>query len=188
MREELYGWIRSLAVFYIVFTSILHLVPNKKYDRYVRFFMGMILILMMSAPVFALLGKSEELMKNFSGNYLLEDGRREQMELENLQKLYLMRGVAYELEEKVMESLKKQGITPADVEISIEGEQVSAVIYLEKEPDEDQERRIADGMWEACELRSGEFEIKIQGNEQEAVGGASASGTAAGRGGASGIR
>ena len=42
MKEELYTWIKNLAVFYILFTAILHLVPNGKYERYVRFFMGLL--------------------------------------------------------------------------------------------------------------------------------------------------
>ena len=40
VKEELYMWIRNLAVFYILFTALLHLVPDGKYQRYVRFFYG----------------------------------------------------------------------------------------------------------------------------------------------------
>ena len=47
MKKELYLWIRNLAVFYIFFTAVLNLVPDKKYEKYVRFFMGLLLIFMM---------------------------------------------------------------------------------------------------------------------------------------------
>ena len=42
MKKELYLWIRNLAVFYIFFTAVLNLVPDKKYEKYVRFFMGLL--------------------------------------------------------------------------------------------------------------------------------------------------
>ena len=50
MKEELYLWIRNLAVFYIFFTAVLNLIPDQKYEKYVRFFMGLLLIFMMSTP------------------------------------------------------------------------------------------------------------------------------------------
>ena len=65
MKEELYQWVRNMAVFYILFTAILNLVPDKKYEKYVRFFMGLLLIFMMSTPIFSLFGKGQELTGNF---------------------------------------------------------------------------------------------------------------------------
>ena len=61
MKEELYLWIRNLAVFYIFFTAVLNLIPDQKYEKYVRFFMGLLLIFMMSTPIFSILGKGSEL-------------------------------------------------------------------------------------------------------------------------------
>ena len=54
MKEELYLWIRNLAVFYIFFTAVLNLIPDQKYEKYVRFFMGLLLIFMMSTPIFSI--------------------------------------------------------------------------------------------------------------------------------------
>ena len=34
MKEELYLWIRNLAVFYIFFTAVLNLIPDQKYEKY----------------------------------------------------------------------------------------------------------------------------------------------------------
>ena len=47
MKENLYAWIKNLAVFYLLFTMVLHLVPAGKYEKYVRFFMGLLLILIL---------------------------------------------------------------------------------------------------------------------------------------------
>ena len=76
MKEELYQWIWNLAVFYILFTAILHLAPDGKYEKYVRFFMGLLLIFMMSTPVFALFGKGQELAGNFQMFMKKRTGRK----------------------------------------------------------------------------------------------------------------
>ena len=68
MKEIVYQWVKNLAVFYILLTVVLHLIPDKKYDRYVRHFMGLLLIVMMSAPVFMLLGKSGKIIESFQMN------------------------------------------------------------------------------------------------------------------------
>ena len=70
MKEELYLWIRNLAVFYIFFTAVLNLVPDQKYEKYVRFFMGLLLIFMMSTPIFSILGKGSESAESLSGERL----------------------------------------------------------------------------------------------------------------------
>lgn len=72
MREEFYQWMKNLAVFYILFTAVLHFVPDKKYERYIRSFMGLLLIYMLCTPVVAVLGKSGELLQSFSSNYRQE--------------------------------------------------------------------------------------------------------------------
>ena len=84
MREEFYQWMKNLAVFYILFTAVLHLVPDKKYERYIRSFMGLLLIYMLCTPVVAVLGKSGELLQSFSSNYRQEKNLLEQKEAESL--------------------------------------------------------------------------------------------------------
>ena len=73
MKEELYLWIRNLAVFYIFFTAALNLIPDQKYEKYVRFFMGLLLIFMMSTPIFSILGKGSELTESFLDNFSEEN-------------------------------------------------------------------------------------------------------------------
>ena len=44
MKEAFYQWVKTLAVFYILFSAVLHLIPDPKYERYIRSFMGLLLI------------------------------------------------------------------------------------------------------------------------------------------------
>ena len=77
MKEELYLWIRNLAVFYIFFTAVLNLIPDRQYEKYVRFFMGLLLIFMMSTPMFSILGKGPELTESFLNNFSEENKEKE---------------------------------------------------------------------------------------------------------------
>ena len=124
MKEELYQWVRNMAVFYILFTAILNLVPDKKYEKYVRFFMGLLLIFMMSTPIFSLFGKGQELTGNFQVYLSRENKAKEEKELENLQKAYLEKGYETELGKKIQETLQKKGIEIQGVKVNIEGEQI----------------------------------------------------------------
>ena len=110
MKEELYLWIRNLAVFYIFFTAVLNLIPDRQYEKYVRFFMGLLLIFMMSTPMFSILGKGPELTESFLNNFSEENKEKELREFQNLQKVYLEKGCELELEQKIRETLEKRGI------------------------------------------------------------------------------
>lgn len=186
MKAELYQWMEGLALFYILLNMLLYLVPDKKYERYVRLFMGLLLIFMMTAPVFSFLGKGQELAESFSAHYLGEAARMEAQELENLRQAYLVKGYEKELEKKILEALQKKGIEPLGVEVHIEGERAAAELTLEREPDEKQKGGIADVLMEAGGIGEGDFEIKIPGYGAKTVGGSSAFGTPSGSDGSSG--
>ena len=180
MREEFYQWMKNLAVFYILFTAVLHLVPDKKYERYIRSFMGLLLIYMLCTPVVAVLGKSGELLQSFSSNYRQEKNLLEQKEAEDLQAFYLYQGYVNELAEKIRESLDGTGIKTVDAAVNIEGEKVSAVVYAQEEPTEEEERRIYNELREKFGIEKKDCRILAEGNEETAMGGDSSSGASSG--------
>lgn len=187
MKEELYGWMRSLAVFYILLTCILHLVPDEKYQRYIRFFMGLVLTVMLCAPVFSIFGASRDLLGTFQVQYEEEELLRQQREWENIQAVYLWHGYEAEMERQIREALGARGIYPRKTEVSYDGAQVEAVLWFDAEPDENRKGEIADGLMEACGIGEGAYEIKILESGEAAVAGDPSAGTAAGGGAASGV-
>lgn len=46
MRTELYQWMKSLAFFHVLTTALLHILPDKRYEQYIRLFMGLLLVLL----------------------------------------------------------------------------------------------------------------------------------------------
>ncbi len=73
MLEEIYGWIQNISVYLIVTAAIMHAIPGREYEKYVRFFSGLVLILLLFTPLLKLTGK-EEIFENIyrSNEYELD--------------------------------------------------------------------------------------------------------------------
>mgnify|MGYP000603786593 CR=1 FL=1 len=165
MKEELYLWIRNLAVFYIFFTAVLNLIPDQKYEKYVRFFMGLLLIFMMSTPIFSILGKGSELTESFLDNFSEENREKELREFQNIQKVYLEKGYELELEQKIRETLEKRGIEVYKVKVNIEGEDAQAEILLKKKISQEEKRGIADELVEEWGINENRIHIQTAKDE-----------------------
>ncbi len=163
MREEIYRWTENLAVFYILFTAALHLIPDQKYERYVRSFMGLLLILMLCTPVFSFFGKGDELMENFQIRYNMESQALMEAEAENLQEICLNEGYEEALEQKIKRSLEGTGINIYDVAVHIEGERAEVVLYTKEEITEQQERGMEDALWSACGIKREDWQVQTTG-------------------------
>ena len=56
----LYEWIENIAVYMVIITVAMQMVPNNSYKKYIRFFTGLILIIMMSGPILKIFGMEQE--------------------------------------------------------------------------------------------------------------------------------
>mgnify|MGYP002225013915 CR=1 FL=1 len=72
MRQEIYQWMKDLAFFMCLLRRSCIFCRIKRYEQYVRLFMGLLLILLICTPVFAVVGKSQELLEGFRKNYSQE--------------------------------------------------------------------------------------------------------------------
>ena len=182
MKEEITGLVRNLAVFYIIFTSVIQLVPNKKYERYVRNFMALLLIYMVCTAVFSIMGKTAQITEAFSEEYQklhFHDAveRLDQQQGQELQLFYLNREYEKEIQKRILEILENTGIKQAEVTVHIEGENLSVVICLQKNITEEQERRLEDALWQEFEIGKEKYQIITGGNGKTAMDTAAASGT-----------
>ncbi len=84
MFQQLYGWIQNIAVYLIVVTAVMHVIPGKEYGKYVRFFSGLILILLLFTPLLKLTG----LEQTFAGIYRSKEYEMERREIENAQEIF----------------------------------------------------------------------------------------------------
>lgn len=60
MFRQLYDWIQNIAVYLILVSAVMHAIPGKDYEKYIRFFSGLILILLLFTPLLNLTGMAEE--------------------------------------------------------------------------------------------------------------------------------
>ena len=63
----LYGWIMNAAFYLVIFTAVLHVLPGEQYQKYVRFFTGLVIVVLLFSPLFKLLGM-EHLFQGFREN------------------------------------------------------------------------------------------------------------------------
>ena len=56
MFDYLYGWLQDVSYYLILTTAVIYALPSGSYRKYVRFFTGLVLILMILTPVLDLFG------------------------------------------------------------------------------------------------------------------------------------
>ncbi len=54
MLAYIYEWIQNVAFYLVLITVLLHMLPDSDYRKYIRFFTGLVLILLLVAPVLKL--------------------------------------------------------------------------------------------------------------------------------------
>lgn len=60
MFEYLYQWIENIAFFLLILTMAIQLIPNNSYKKYIHFFAGLVLIIMIVNPIIDLLGMGQD--------------------------------------------------------------------------------------------------------------------------------
>lgn len=60
MFEYLYQWIENVAFYLVLLTVAMQMIPNNNYKKYIQFFSGLILVLMLAGPVFKVFGMEQE--------------------------------------------------------------------------------------------------------------------------------
>lgn len=188
MKTAVYQWVRLLASFYILFTAVLQLMPDKKYERYIRSFMGLLLIYMLLAPLFSLVQNSREMIRDFSDHYREETEALESRETQDLQGFYIRKGFQRELSDQITKKCEDAGIKIQEVIVNIEGEKITAVLKVQKAPDREQERRIQDELRQSFGIEEQNIRIFTEEDGKTAVDRDSASGTSSVRGRTSGIK
>lgn len=129
MFQYLYEWAQNLAFYMVLVTVVLHAVPDSGYRKYIRFFTGMVLILMIVSPIFRIFGMDSQIV-NFYKSREYEAKLKEIEEatdyLKDIDSLGILEGAQQStgleeaLEEKTSNEQKDNSIKVE--EIQIEGE------------------------------------------------------------------
>lgn len=61
MFTYIYEWLKNLTTYTLMVAIVMQLIPNEEYRKYIRFFCGMVLIIMLMTPLLQLFGMKGEL-------------------------------------------------------------------------------------------------------------------------------
>lgn len=75
MFAFLYEWIRNVAFYLVIITAVIQILPNDTYKKYIHFFTGLVLILLLMTPILKILG-----MENLSASFWKKEGLKLKME------------------------------------------------------------------------------------------------------------
>ena len=70
MLSQLYSWLQNVVCYFLLLTVVMNLLPYDSYKKYIRYYMGLLLILTFLSPVFQIADigqKLESYMENFEG-------------------------------------------------------------------------------------------------------------------------
>ncbi len=78
MFEYIYDWLWNFVCYMILITALLQVLPENSYQKYIRFFSSLILVLILASPIFLILGMDE----NFRQMYNSAEYRQMKREIE----------------------------------------------------------------------------------------------------------
>ena len=56
MIAFIYEWMKNIAFYLVIMVAVMQMIPKSNYQKYIRFFAGMILILMLAGPLLRIFG------------------------------------------------------------------------------------------------------------------------------------
>lgn len=61
MMDSVFEWVKSIVFYLLLLTVVGHLIPGQKYEKYLRLFTGMLLMILVMKPVLTLFSIDEKL-------------------------------------------------------------------------------------------------------------------------------
>lgn len=82
--DTVYNWVKNLAFFAILNTAVLQMIPDQGFQKYVRFFTGLLMVSMLILPIFKVTGKENiftDIYKSREYREQLEENSKKSQEL-----------------------------------------------------------------------------------------------------------
>ena len=85
MKEFIYGWIQDIAFYTLLMEVVLHVLPEQGQKKYLQFFMGIVLIILVISPMLSAAGLDRQLDETYARQTYdqeLQEFQRRQQEIE----------------------------------------------------------------------------------------------------------
>ncbi len=116
MLDWLYEWIKNIAFYMIIVSVIFKVLPGNGYQKYIQFFSGIVLILLVFLPIVRVLGK-EQTIKDLYEGYSYEQ-KKEEMEM--MENYFTDTDILDFLPEEYLQEGEGQGEQPENETVRIE--------------------------------------------------------------------
>lgn len=83
--DVIFDWVKPIIYFSIFLTVLLQFLPNEKYKKYIHFFAGLLMIVLVMRPVLNLFGEEDFSKKVFSESFYQEQSEEIDLNLEDLE-------------------------------------------------------------------------------------------------------
>ncbi|PDZ09267.1 stage III sporulation protein AF [Bacillus pseudomycoides] len=118
-------WIRNIIVFLLLATMLHLILPNSNLQKYVKFVVSLLLVVLILTPLFKLLQTDvNEVIANFNQEKYVEDGSiknsidTKKKEIQALTRAYSLEEMAVKMKKEVgKEFEKKYGVTVSEIKI-----------------------------------------------------------------------
>ncbi|MGN1140796.1 MAG: stage III sporulation protein AF [Oliverpabstia sp.] len=177
--EWISQWIQNLAFFFVFLSAIMNFLPKGEEKKYIRFFMGMLLILVLIKPLLQL-GDLEEVInqKVLSGS--IEESFEEMMRETGQQEImgtdYVKNACEREMQEQIEQLMREYGYEIKSCKITffdgdvLELQDISIKVKEKETPDSlddsrksDPEKFLKNKLEEVYKIPEGNINISIQG-------------------------
>lgn len=121
--SKVFFWIRDLVLFLLCFLAVTAMVPSEKYGRYIRFFGGMVLILLVMEPIASYLNLEAPMERDFRFIRFQNESRelsQEILGIEKKRKEQMFLAYEQEIEAHIKDLAAQQGILLSGAEVSLE--------------------------------------------------------------------
>ena len=180
----LYQWVGSILCYLILASAVRAVLPSKKYEKYIRFFMGVVLILLVVHPVTDGLGLEDRLAYYFeavSFQREAEDLKREILGIEEQRLGRVIEEYEGAVERDVRVMAEDMGFMVKQVEVSIESDRekenygtvshIFLAVGNEISEEEGMDGNEEGSGWERIEIGAIEIELVEAGGQGETDGG-----------------
>ncbi len=119
----LYTWIQDVAVYVILVSLITNLLPKNQYEKYVRLFTGMVLIILLMKPVSTFLKLSDDFDTFFSLDIYKQELKRWELDFGDWDEIYeykMMEGYEIQVKQQLELLLQEENYELGSVEVEFE--------------------------------------------------------------------
>ncbi len=164
-------WIRTVIIYLILVSAVMHLLPDNGYKKYVQLFTGLLLILIVAEPLADFLEGEQTVDKIYrQAVEWQEKAERDQVleQIEETEKQAVLDIYQEEIEKEIREQLLSEGYACRTIQVELSEQGVEAVFGELIPPEErdrmkerEEERRMEELISEVYQVPLSSIQIKI---------------------------